>query len=147
MTELKREITFNPAWDERNPDPGKDYGIHGVDMRFILIGDKGAVQFVLYTNWHLPHVMEEFEAKRDLRYNFFAPMPADIGYHSLKPMYDSQDVMKENCEYLGGQPCYYDGSGLWAVEYFETLVTEGGEALWEKLERYYYELFESEVEP
>jgi len=139
---MEREIRLHPAWDKRNPDPSKNYGIHGVEMRFVLMGDKGAVQFVLYTNWHLPHVMEWLESKRDRAYNPFAPMPADIGYHSPKPMYDGQDVMVESCEYLAGQPCYYDGSSLQSYAYFEVLVREGGEALWQKLEEYYHELFD-----
>lgn len=142
MTELKRDIYFTAAYDKRHPDPGKNYGIHGAEMRFVLSGDEGAVQFLLYTNWYLPHVTRELESKRDGKYNYFLPMPADIGYHSPKPIYEGQEVMAETCEYLGGKPCYYDGSGLQAEVYFEVLVSEGGEALWKKMEHYYHELFD-----
>jgi len=138
---MKREVIFGPAWDKRNPNLSENYGIHGVEIRFMLIGDKGAVRFVIYTNWHLPHVQKEFDDKY-VDAIFYKPLPADVGYHSPKPMYEGQEVMADSCEYLGGKPCYYDGSGLRAQEYFITLVTEGGEAMWRKLEEYYHCLFD-----
>ena len=137
-----QNIIFSPAYDKRSPNPSENYGIHGVDMRFILTGDKGTVQFVVYTNWYLPHVQKEFEDKPMRNYNPFVPIAADVGYHSPKPMYEGQYVMAESCEYLGGKPCYYDGSVLQAEDYFRTLVSEGGEAVWKRLEDYYCELFE-----
>jgi hypothetical protein len=56
MSELKRIIEVEPAYDKRNPDPSKDYGIHGVSIRLVLRGPLGAVQFLLYTNRQLPHI-------------------------------------------------------------------------------------------
>lgn len=55
---LERIVKLLPAWDKRNSDPSKNYGVHGVELRMVLKGPEGAVQFVLYTNWHLPHVTE-----------------------------------------------------------------------------------------
>ena len=59
---MERIVEFNPAYDERN-NPKGNYGIHGVNLRMMLKGDSGVVQFVLYTNWHLPHVQDELESK------------------------------------------------------------------------------------
>ena len=42
---LEKKINFTPAFDRRDPDPKKDYGIHGVDMRCYLTGPEGVVQF------------------------------------------------------------------------------------------------------
>lgn len=50
---FKREITFDPAWDRRSDKPSENYGIHPVQIRFVLIGEKGAVHFVLYTDLRL----------------------------------------------------------------------------------------------
>ena len=55
----ERIVEFTPAFDKRSSDPSKDYGIHGVDMRMVLKGENAATQFVLFTNWHLPHVHDE----------------------------------------------------------------------------------------
>jgi hypothetical protein len=145
---MEKIVKFYPAFDRRK-DPKGNYGIHGVDMRMILKGDKGAVQFVLYTNWHLPHVQEELNIKaigQDSIYisAILNPMPADLGYHSPVPIYEGQSVASESCEYLDGKPCYYDGSGLNAERIYEVLLKEGSDGVWRELEDYYNIIFESE---
>jgi hypothetical protein len=144
---LTREVTFAPAFDRRDPDPKKNYGIHGVEIRFVLKGKKGATQFVIYTNWFLPHVQKELYAKGDishrLRFNQPEPMGADIGYHSLVPQYKGQTKMKDGCQYLDGKPCYYDGSGLRADEFIPAFLAGGSDAVWKMLEEEYQRRFEN----
>jgi hypothetical protein len=179
MSDEFQEITeFLPAYDKRDLDPKKNYGIHGVTLRMVLKGPEGAVQFVVYTNWQLPHVTEENHRRahgnhvRDstLR-GLFDPMPADLGYHSPKPMYEGQEPMGsvkfdfehkqilegasgdieiptrvqtgtfEPCELLGGGPCYYDGSTLNAEPVFEVLLREGSAGVWRELREYYMRTF------
>ena len=142
--QLIREIIIEPAYDKRNSDPSKDYGINGCEIRFLLKGKKGAVQFLIYTNWCLPHVTEEMLKKpirdeADIRCRFL-PMAADLGYHSPKPLYKDQFARK-NCPYLGGKTCYYDGSGLNAEPVFERMLKEGSGGVWKDLEDYYIEIF------
>jgi hypothetical protein len=83
---MERIVEFNPAYDKRDSDPSKNYGIHGVNLRMILKGTKGAIQFVVYTNWHLPHVQAELDRRHD--HILCHPMPADLGYHSPTPRYE-----------------------------------------------------------
>lgn len=144
-SQFSREITFRAAYDKRNPEPSKNYGIHGVDMTWLLKGPLGVVQFVVSTNWYLPHVQREFDAKRGPDfdpYMFHKPSPTDIGYHSPKPMYEGQEPLTEDCGVLGGR-CYYDGSGLQAEDVFKILLEEGSEGVWKEMERRYYHLFET----
>lgn len=136
---MEKIIQFTPAFDKRDPDPDKNYGIHGMNLRFVLKGDKGATQFIVYTNWHLPHVQKELEDKGTVC--LIAPMPADVGYHSPIPQYEGQEPISEDCEYIGG-PCYYDGSGLRAISVFERFTAEGADAVWKELEEEYNRLFE-----
>jgi hypothetical protein len=114
----------------------------------ILKGPKGAVQFVLYTSWHLPHVTKELLEKRPMDVTqircSFLPLPADLGYHSPTRMYDGQ-IKNENCQYLDGADCYYDGSGLNAERVYEILLKEGSEGVWRELENYYNDTFSAEV--
>jgi hypothetical protein len=92
---------------------------------------------VLYTGWHLPHVRDEFKARGwDSE-----PLPADVGYHSPVPMYEDQEPITKECEYLDGKPCYYDGSGLRADEVFDILATEGSDGVWRELEAFYLSTF------
>lgn len=105
MSKYRQEIIFTPAYDKRHKDPTRNYGIHCVEIRFHLYGPKGVVQFVLYTNWHLPKVDKEFDKKhlqqllsrpQDaalLVRTFYKPLPADVGYHSPVPMYEGHNKM------------------------------------------------------
>ena len=128
---MKREIIFQAAYDKRT----EGYGRHGVDIRFVLKGDAGAVQFVMFTDWPF----------NDLPSNLF-PMAADLGYHSPTPRYEGQDPTTE-CPYLDGKTCYYDGSGLNAEPVMQKLFTGGSDAVWAELESYYAETFTKEPIP
>jgi hypothetical protein len=130
---MERIIEFTPAFDKRNPEPGLNYGIHGVDLVMFVKKGNRAVQFKVFTNWHLPHVRDEYGAME--------PMAADLGYHSPVPMWEGQDALTDNCLYTGGK-CYYDGSTLNAEPVFEKLIAEGSDAAWDFLEQYWHETFD-----
>jgi hypothetical protein len=54
-----------------------------------------------------------------------------------------EDANRESCHWLGGDPCYHDGTSLWALEYVMPLFMQGGsDAVWPVLERRYRECFE-----
>lgn len=137
---FERWMVIAPAFDRI----AEGYGRHGVEMTWYVRSEKGVIQFVLYTNWNLPHIQKEDDARNDpeSRHLFCHPMPADIGYHSPVPMYEGQTYMTEKCSILGGDACYYDGSSLNAKKYYDILVAKGGDALWEALEAYYASMFE-----
>lgn len=141
----QRIIRFEPAYDRRDPDPLKNYGIHGVNLLFVLKGEKGAVQFLLFTNWYLPHVRDELEAKRT-DWTLFRPMPADLGYHSKIRLHEWNDEKPQfdDCEWTEGN-CWYDGSGLNAEPVFQRLLREGDSGIWAALEDYYTSTFEQEA--
>lgn len=114
--QLEQLTTFYPAYDKRDDDPKKNYGIHGVELRMVLVGPEGAVQFVLYTNWHLPHVTSEYRERLKMMVQNDSPMtwlteplPADFGVHSRVPLYEGQLPMGaermdfENTETLHGE--------------------------------------------
>ena len=143
---FERTVIFSPAFDKRDPDPKKNYGIHGVELRMVLKGELGATQFLLFTNWQLPHVTAELDAKaRPDNMFLYHPSPADLGYHSLKPIYEDQKTMGP-CQFLDGKDCYYDGSGLNAERIYDVLVREGSDGVWRELEDFYNEIFNVEHE-
>lgn len=135
---MERVIEINGAWDKRDPDPAKNYGIHGMEMRFILKGPAGAVQFLVYTNMHLPSVQRELAGQPSLSSLF--PMGADIGYHARTPQYEGQGP-RDTCPYLDGDPCYYDGSGCAASDFMPQFLAGGSDAVWEMLEKRYISQF------
>lgn len=127
--EFTRILDISAAYDRRHKDPSKNYGIHCVDMRFVLKGAKGATQFVLYTNWYLP------ENNQPPKH----PMPADLGYHSRTPHYEDHPVF--DCEYTDTGKCYYDGSSLNAERVYKVMLEKGMDGVWEELESYYHSTF------
>jgi len=141
---FEKTVTFRPAYDKRHPNPSKNYGIHGVEILFLLKGKKGAVQFLISTSWQLPHVQKEMDALPlgQFPYLHHKPMPADLGYHSYKPMYEEHLPSTNSCSFLDNKPCYYDGSALNAEPIFNVLLKEGSDGVWRELEQYYNEVFE-----
>jgi hypothetical protein len=142
---FERLVEMTGAFDKRHSNPAKNCGIHGMSLRFVLKGAKGAVQFVVYTPMHLPHVADELWHNKNRKYNPFKPMGIDIGYHSLVPQYEGQTVQQNNCEYCNGKPCYYDGSGLSAEAFMPQFLAEGSEAVWTMLAKRYDSMFGEDV--
>lgn len=135
---LERITKVRLPFDMRSTESGKNYGIHGLDVWFILKGPKGAVQFVVTFPVYLPHVQaESYEWK-------YKPeiMGIDVGYHAFTPQYESQTSMP--CDLLGGE-CYYDGSSLRADEWAKEIFAVRGEPpeneVWRRLEGEYVSCF------
>jgi len=142
---FEKTIIFRPAFDKRDPDPSKNYGVHGVEVSFVLKGPKGVTHFLIITDWHLPHVQKEKDIVLKLRPFDLQPMGADICYHSPKPLYKGQDVCTQNCEFLNGKPCYYDGTSLGASDFIPTFLAGGSDAAWKMLEARYHETFDKKT--
>ena len=49
---LERLIGFRPAYDKRDPDPSKSYGVGSVTIRFAVRGKHGGVSFGILTGWY-----------------------------------------------------------------------------------------------
>jgi len=127
------------------PDGGGSHGKHGLEIGFYVKGEKGVVQFKVFTGW-LPHYVKKSEiGYRDIPHeqSRLFPMASDLGYHSYVPHYKGQTQTSGKCSLLDNKPCYYDGSGLNANDAFYTLTNAGEEALWLFLEQYYLCCFEN----
>lgn len=143
---IRFECKFNS--DKCKPGEGGSHGRAGLDIRFVVKGKKGAIQFLLYTGW-LPQKTEPsgIGTRWIEKWSRTEVLPADLGCHSKKPLYEGQEIVSDSCEYCDGKPCYYDGSGLQASNAMYTLVNGGGEALWQFLEEYYNATFEGSPYP
>jgi len=139
--EFERRTEIRPAFDKRDPDPKKNYGIHGCELCFFLIKDNRAIQFIIYTDFHLSHVREEMREKPH-----WGSMGADVGYHSPEPMYDGQNAMGKDCHLIEG-PCYYDGSSLQAEDMFNLLCEKGSDEVWKEMEKNWNDFFHPKEAP
>lgn len=126
---FERVILMHPAWDKRHGDPAKNFGVHGVDMSFAVIRAGTAVDFLLMTGWHLPHVREEPGRARP------SALPAAVQYHAPAPWAEYLDSpTSDSCGFTGGV-CFSDSSGLDALTVFDLLCTDGLAAIWRELEQ------------
>jgi len=88
---------------------------------------------VISSGWYLPHLRDRFHP---LKY----PLAIDLGYHSPKPIFGDETHFMY-CWVLDGE-CYYNGSTLEAQPILEKLISEGDEAVWRELEKFYKDIFE-----
>lgn len=135
---MKRITEFVPAFDKRNTDPEKNYGIGALTCVMTLKGEEGATCFYFSTGIYLPYIRDQHKEE-----GFYPPaMGHIVNYHSIKPLYNGQ--VKQECDILDGKICYNDGSYLKADKWFNILVTEGDSAIWKRLEEYYNRIFHKE---
>lgn len=132
-----RAFLIRPAFDKRDADPKKNYGIHNVEMHWTLIGPLGAVTLMWHTtNLYLPSVEDTrpssqmFEAVR----------------HSPKPTseWERKRDGSKNCAYTGGD-CWSDGGFHCAEAAAAALIAEGEDGLFRELRVLYDAWFVEEV--
>lgn len=112
------------------PGSGGYHGISDLSIRFILKGEHGAVQFHICTDWIM-------EPKEHYRWGERGALPAVVGYHWKTPLYEGQTLQTQECPFLDGEPCYYNGSGLEADAAMQALVLGGEPELRKYLESCY----------
>ena len=128
---LERAVIFQPGYLDPRTGPNS-YGRHGMEIKWLLRGPRGATQFLMYTDW-VPG-----QKDRNPRVADMFPMAADLGYHARVPQYEGAEEwgLHERCEYLTGR-CYYDGSGLQAQPVLDRFIRDGEQAIWDALEDRY----------
>jgi len=135
--EFERILITHPGFPMT---PG--YGQHGMDLRFALVGELGATQFLMFTDWVPGRVGRPFGEPRRSSGSF--PMAADLGYHwKTDPHngeYDGFGRMDE-CDFFA-DGCYYDGSGLRADPVMQRFISDGLDAVWADLEAEYHAIAE-----
>lgn len=125
-----RHINFEPGYNRR----AEGNGVHGMSIRFVLVGTAGAVQFLVGCGWVPGEKMHASVAS-------YYPMGSDVGYHSPTPRYEDHWPMGDGCPWLDGGTCYYDGSGLRADDWLPRFIAEGEDAVWELLAEEYEAVF------
>lgn len=136
MSAFTRKVSFAAAYDQRDPNPLKNYGIHGVHITFLVSRDGEGLTFGVSTNWRLPHVQAETDAipGPDWDPHFhYRPTGFDVCMHRKTPAYEGQTPVK-SCTITGGA-CYGDGSALLGDSFLQTLIEGGDEALFARMEK------------
>lgn len=140
---LKKEVRFYPPYDKRETG----YGICAMRCFMILKGSYGAITFNFHTGIYTKEVHEELIRNNahnpEMLLTITRAMGADVSGHSYEPVDEytaKEGPSKKCCEWLDGKPCYIgSSSALLADEMFKIMIKEGDEAVWEKMEEYYYD--------
>jgi|18_taG_2_1085343.scaffolds.fasta_scaffold18916_2 hypothetical protein len=150
MNEFTKRVDFTPAYNK------EDYGIHPVEIKFLLSKPDQIVILSLYTDWYLPddqHRLNESKFKHN-RWsggrdgNGTAPWATDLGYHSAKPVHSWQKHSEATkCQYTSTGSCHYDGSSINCDRTRNELLWRGDKGVWEDLERYWNAVFGLESLP
>lgn len=125
----ERWLTARAAYDLRDPNPSKNYGIHGMEFTFGVRRGNLCVTWTLMPDWYLPHVRCEVDRRQ--KRSLFGGL-GSIDYHSPTQFYEGQEPI-QGCEYTGGD-CYCDGSGLGARDLFDKW-TANPDVMWQELEQ------------
>jgi hypothetical protein len=159
---MNRKLLFLPAWDKTDLDPKKDCGVSCLDMKFLVIGANGIVEFDLGTNWYQDHVVYKrvnwikesvLSGKKDFLIKYImSPFPTDICYYSRTRLSEDDILFENGWSHLEDMSLVYYGyryreesDGLWTTDYvLKLLVENGDEVVWNYLENYYIETFGEE---
>lgn len=142
MTDYEHKVEAAAAFDKRHPQPSKNYGIHGVEFRFSVIGDGAAVSWGLSTGWQLPSVIGDAgDNSHDYRHALaqfdrgMHPMPMAICFHVAEPIRSyMKDQEVSDCDLLPGGKCWGDITFTGGDRPFFALIGGGLDAMWKQLE-------------
>jgi len=159
---MEHKILFFPAFDRTDPDPKKNYGVGDLNIKFLVIGNKGIVEFDLSTNWYFDYVMDgRVEWIKDLvrqgKENFLikhvlSPYLLDVCYYSPIELSEDDCYFENGLNYLEDKSLVYYGykyiienefeDKIWTTDYvLKLLIEQGDMAVWNYLEKYYHEIF------
>lgn len=142
-----REIDFQKGYNNRGKPGG---GVEGMVLHFRFHGPLGTTQFSMATGWVPGEVARSYPEKDHpswARVCDMYPSGRDLGYHWLTPQWPGQEeYRRDDCPFVPGGQCYYDGSGRNADPVLAAFVDRGEPAVWRELVRYYRQLRDEQLE-
>lgn len=136
-----RKMWLTPAYHKVHEDPKKNFGVHGLDIHFVLIGPKGAVNWTFFTGCVLDKTIEWWKDRGDIDPRFKGWMGTELRYHSPKPMFENQTVCKDVCDWLG-VPCYTDAGYIMGGDMEQPFLMDAEDYVWKRLENHYNDMFQ-----
>jgi hypothetical protein len=135
-----RVIEFEVGFDHWTDKAkyGCDHGQHGMQMRFVLIGSEGAVQWLSGFQDMVPGNVDIIDNVKYRGTTGTVFSGWDLGYHWNTKQYDGMSEF--DCTYTESGHCYYDGSGIAGGNLVPIFLSEGPAGIWQQLEEYYEEL-------
>lgn len=127
---LIRKIEITPAWDLRNVDQTKNYGVHNAEIWFSVTGARGAVTVSMDTGWQLPTIAP-FNGS-------CYPDAIAFSWHSKEKR--TFDTWEKDCPFTGGE-CWSIVSFTKAKDFNSALTELGSDGVFKLLEKEYRKFF------
>lgn len=146
--EFERRVAFEPGYNYLHETGPKRRGQTGMRIRFSLIGDQGAAQFLMSTMWTpLGEVDANVRIKEPVHCDhgdsfgglIRPPSGSCVGLHSRKPFAYETEAAPGKCDLWNGD-CYYDASFCASDDVLLDFIQEGDEAVWRHLAEWYERL-------
>lgn len=135
---ILREFHVRAAYDKRDADPRKNYGVHGVEIEFVVKRSGAAVNCFWMTDWQCQSTLDWWKAAGLDQHTTRFDGLGDLGWHSPIKLDKWDTKISSPCPHTGGD-CYYSGTGLGAQELFRKWV-EAPDIIWPELEQRLEEL-------
>jgi len=111
---LKRELHLEAPWTIKvpTPVPNKNYWRHGLDITFVVIGNKGALSLTIYSQ---QRALKDEENSLLIGHK---SMQTGLFFH-YKHKKDSGEYSykHDSCSWLKGKPCYCEDWGISGWDY------------------------------
>lgn len=135
LATLVTAISIRPGYDHRD-DPSGTQGCHGASLWLSVTGDLGAVVAEISLGWmerplegpFVPGGIQRRRTKPGVDYSLGDSYPsgAQVVAHMRRPHGDATLEAGE-CEWLGGEPCYFGGAGFGLSDDVLAALIRGGD--------------------
>src|SRR3984957_1013691 len=101
MTEFTHMVVLSSSYYLIRDSPGDNYGISACRVHFYCIGPKGAVQFVIGTDWYCAQAVDHLRSFARSSYDERSqPIGWDLGFHAREPKYKWHDPLTKHCDVI-----------------------------------------------
>lgn len=142
MKDFYKRVEFTPAWHRVHEDPSKNYGVSGVSIHFLLVGENGAISWEIMTGWVLPETREWWKSRGIVPGEMTTA--GGVGFHYPPERDDLEYLDVGSCSYLG--QCRCDVGFLYGNTMMEKLIEGGEDALWAEMIVAYESMQQTEEE-
>jgi len=124
----RRRLLTRAAFDQRDPDPNRDYGISGAYFVFCLIGKDRAITWELCSDCFLPETKKRL---RDEGHPWMGPTAGPVDFHYREPQYEGMRS-SDDCTLLDGT-CYGNTGFLLGDDVYRAFAYGGIDGVFGKL--------------
>lgn len=136
---ISRRKYTDAAFDFRNLDSDKNYGIGSERIFYAYCGELGTVAWYVLTGKFVPHVAKELNDKDPDHLKRLYPMAGSLDYHYRQNPCNGASK-RAQCTWLDSQPCWMEiADSEYAEKTLQLWQEYNDDAIFAYLEKLYYQ--------